>query len=118
MSGWYALHARFGKLPMKALLAPAIHYAREGFPVTEVIAAAWARNLERLEAASEAGDLTNFRETYLIDGRPPRHGQVFRNPDAGARRSRCSPRAGRDAFYHAAPWPGRWRATSSASAAT
>jgi gamma-glutamyltranspeptidase/glutathione hydrolase len=41
VDGWFALHAKFGRLPMKTLLAPAIAYAREGFPVSEVIAAGW-----------------------------------------------------------------------------
>src|ERR1041384_2749574 len=42
VDGWFELHSKFGKIPMKELLQPAIAYARDGFPVTEVIAQAWA----------------------------------------------------------------------------
>ena len=42
VDGWFELHGKFGKLPMKELLQPAISYARNGFPVTEVIAEGWA----------------------------------------------------------------------------
>ena len=40
VDGWFALHGRFGKLPMTEILAPAIRYAKDGFPVTQVIGAA------------------------------------------------------------------------------
>ncbi len=49
VDGWFELHDRFGKLPMTEVLAPAIGYAREGFPVTEVIADDWQRNARVLE---------------------------------------------------------------------
>ena len=42
VDGWFELHHRFGKLPMSEVLAPAIQYAREGFPVSELIAYYWA----------------------------------------------------------------------------
>src|SRR5256714_6969961 len=38
VDGWYALHDKFGKMPMAELLAPAISYARDGFPVSQYIA--------------------------------------------------------------------------------
>jgi gamma-glutamyltranspeptidase/glutathione hydrolase len=41
VDGWFELHGRFGRLPMKDLLAPAIEYARDGFPVSELIAYYW-----------------------------------------------------------------------------
>src|SRR3954463_7491855 len=48
VDGWFELHRKFGKIPMKELLQPAIDYARNGFPVTEVIAEGWARNAKLL----------------------------------------------------------------------
>ena len=48
VDGWFALHGRFGKLPMKRLLAPTIEYANTGFPVTELIAHYWALSVPRL----------------------------------------------------------------------
>ncbi|MCP3429802.1 gamma-glutamyltransferase, partial [Opacimonas viscosa] len=63
VDGWFALHEKFGKLPMSALLTPSIKYAREGFPVSEVIAYYWQMNKERI------GHYDGFAETFLIDGK-------------------------------------------------
>lgn len=78
VAGWDALRARFGALPMRDILAPAIFYADQGFPVTEVIANGWAGGLKLLSAEPNAA------RTYLIDGKAPRAGQPFRNPDLAA----------------------------------
>jgi len=75
VAGWDALRARLGTLPMADLLAAAIWYADEGFPVSDVIAAHWAALKQKLE--SEPG----ARKTYLPGGRAPLAGEVFRNPD-------------------------------------
>ena len=75
VAGWDALRTRLGTLPMAELLAAAIWYADEGFPVSDVIAAHWATLKQKLE--SEPG----ARKTYLPGGRTPRAGEVFRNPD-------------------------------------
>ncbi len=77
VDGWFTLHDRFGKLPMAELLAPAIRYAREGFPVTELIAHYWHLN------AAGRRDQPGFADTFLPDGRAPRKGEVFRNPGLG-----------------------------------
>ncbi len=103
VDGWFELHAKFGRLPMKDLLAPAISYARDGFPVTELIAYYWDRNMTRLGENFDKGDgpieeFANARATYLVDGRAPRHGQVFRNPDL-ARTYQLIAEGGRDAYY-------------------
>jgi gamma-glutamyltranspeptidase/glutathione hydrolase len=92
VAGWDALRSRLGSLPFSEILAPAIHYAENGFPLSEVIARGWARSQEML--ASHA----NSKETYLIDGRPPRAGEVFRNPDLAASLRRIAER-GRDGYY-------------------
>jgi gamma-glutamyltranspeptidase/glutathione hydrolase len=75
VAGWNALRAKFGALPMREILAPAIFYADQGFPVTEVDAGEWAGSLKLLAAEPNAA------HTYLIDGKPPRTGQMFRNRD-------------------------------------
>src|SRR4051794_38204586 len=75
VAGWEALRARLGTQPMAALLAPAIHYAEEGFPVSDLIAAHWATLAAKLEAEPPAA------KTYLPEGRAPRGGEVFRNAD-------------------------------------
>jgi gamma-glutamyltranspeptidase/glutathione hydrolase len=92
VDGWFMLHERFGKVPMARVLAPAIGYARDGFPVTEVIALDWARNVARLES------YPNFKETFMPGGRAPRHGEVFRNPLLARTLERIA-EGGRDAFY-------------------
>ena len=74
VAGWDAMRSRFGKLPMADLLAPAIYYADEGFPVTDVIADFWAGGATRLALEPLAA------ETFLPGGRAPRAGEIFRNP--------------------------------------
>ena len=91
VAGWQALGDRFGTKPLAELLAPAIRYADEGFPVGEVTAEAWAAAATKLASPSAA-------RTYLVDGRPPRAGQVFRNPDLARSLGRIAER-GRAGFY-------------------
>jgi gamma-glutamyltranspeptidase/glutathione hydrolase len=92
VDGWFELHGRFGTLPMKDVLAPAIRYAREGFPLTELIAFYWGLSVPRLS------QFPGFTETFTIDGRAPEKGEVFKNP-ALASTLETLAREGRDAFY-------------------
>ncbi|HET6568020.1 MAG TPA: gamma-glutamyltransferase [Rhodothermales bacterium] len=100
VDGWFTLHDRFGSLPMEKILAPAIRYAREGFPVTPVTAHYWqVDGIEGLEADSDiSGTLDNLLETFSIDGHAPRAGEVFRNPDLAGTLEQIA-EGGRDAFY-------------------
>ena len=91
VAGWQALRDRFGTKPLSELLAPAIHYASEGFPVGEITAEAWAAASGRVGAPSAS-------RTYLPGGRPPAPGQLFKNPDLARSLSRIAER-GRDGFY-------------------
>ena len=75
VGGWAALHKRYGKLPWKDLFQPAIAYARDGFPVTERIAASW-EGTAALYAKPEAAP-----HIFLPGGKPPAVGEIFRNPD-------------------------------------
>ena len=93
VAGWQALRDRFGTLGFPTLLAPAIHYAESGFPVTEQVARMWGRAVEKLSANPYT------RATFLLDGvRAPREGDVFRNPDLGRTLRRIAEQ-GRDGFY-------------------
>src|SRR5215470_8866755 len=74
VKGWEMLRARFGTLPLADLLAPAIFYADDGFPVTDVIANAWNAATRKLSA--DPGSAA----TFLPNGRAPRSGEVFKNP--------------------------------------
>ncbi len=99
VDGWFALHQRFGKLPMDQVLAPASQYAREGFPVSQLVAYYWARNFRGFERmAKDIEEIDNAKRTYLINGQPPAHGQIFKNPDL-ARTYDLLAKGGRDAYY-------------------
>ncbi|MGQ9897931.1 MAG: gamma-glutamyltransferase [Acidobacteriota bacterium] len=92
VDGWFELHGRFGQLPMKDLLAPAIGYARDGFPVSELIAYYWERNVAAL------AQFPNVCEVYAPGGRTPRKGEVFRNPQLAATLEKIAA-GGREVFY-------------------
>jgi len=92
VDGWFTLHERLGRLPMDAILAPAIEYAERGFPVSELIAHYWEISVRRL------ADQPGFLATFSREGRAPGEGEVWRNP-ALARTYRLLAEGGRDAFY-------------------
>ncbi len=74
VDGWYEMHDMFGRLPMKDILLPAITYAREGFPVTEVIAYYLDKGTQLLK------DYPNIKEVYMPGGKAPSKGEIFKNP--------------------------------------
>jgi len=93
VDAWAELHKKFGKLKFADDLAPAIHYAEEGFPVTDLIAFYWHFGPELYKGLPGA-----FTETYTINGHTPGKGDVFKNP-ALANTLRLIGEKGRDAFY-------------------
>ena len=99
VDGWFAMHERFGKLPMSEVLAPAIDYARDGFPVSPVIAYYFERNLARFkQVAPMIEELDNAMTTYFTDDKAPLVGEVFRNPDLADTLALLA-EEGRSAFY-------------------
>lgn len=92
VDGWFEMHKKFGSLPMKTILQPAIDYARNGFPVTELIAHYWAANARNLEK------YPNFRDIFMPGGKAPARGELFRNAYL-ANTLETIARDGRDAFY-------------------
>jgi gamma-glutamyltranspeptidase/glutathione hydrolase len=92
VDGWFELHARFGSKDMKEILAPAIAYAREGFPVTELIAYYMDRSVARI------GKYPGFAETYMPNGHTPRKGEIFKNPRLANTLEKIAT-GGRDEFY-------------------
>src|SRR5436853_4406019 len=76
VDAWAELHKKFGKLKLSDDVAPAIHYAEEGFPVTELIAYYWALGPRLYKGLPGA-----FLETYTLDGkgRTPAKGDIFKN---------------------------------------
>jgi gamma-glutamyltranspeptidase/glutathione hydrolase len=103
VDAWFALHQKFGKLPMSEVLQPAIDYANNGFPVTELIALYWKGNMAAFEKNKGLiEELDNARHTYQIPdahgGHTPAQGEIFKNPDL-ARTLSIIAKDGRDAFY-------------------
>src|SRR5690348_4506764 len=96
VDAWAELHKKFGKLKLSDDLAPAIRYAEEGFPVTDLIAYYWAFGPRLYKGLPGA-----FLETYTLDGkgRTPAKGDIFKNP-ALATTLRLIGERGRDGFYH------------------
>ena len=91
VSGWGALNGRFGRLPLSDVLEPAIIHAREGFPVTPVIAGHW----QSVDAVSHPG----LARVYAPSGRIPISGDLFRNPEV-AQFLETIAREGAGSFYH------------------
>ncbi len=99
VDGWFALHGRWGKLGMDEVLAPAANYAEIGFPMSPVIAAAFAANQRRFDQrAAMIEELENARALYFPGGSSPSVGSIFRNPDL-AKTLRTLGTEGRESFY-------------------
>ena len=92
VDGWFELHGKFGKLGMNDILAPAIDYAENGFPVSELIAWYMERSSYSLQR------FPGFKETYMPNGHTPRKGEIFKNPYL-ANTLRQIATGGREAFY-------------------
>jgi gamma-glutamyltranspeptidase/glutathione hydrolase len=75
VAGWEKLHRRFGRLPWRDLFRPAIYYAENGFPVTELIQWDWENTNSRLS--------DDARKLYLPNASAPKVGEIFRNPQIG-----------------------------------
>ncbi|KPF85536.1 gamma-glutamyltransferase [alpha proteobacterium AAP38] len=99
VAGWVELHKKYGKLPLDKVLAPAIAYANDGFPLSPFIAKGWAANFRRFEQmGSVIEELDNAKKTFLIDGKAPVAGQIFHNPDLAKSLSLVA-KGGHDAYY-------------------
>ncbi|GIX47806.1 MAG: gamma-glutamyltranspeptidase [Candidatus Tectimicrobiota bacterium] len=92
IDAFWEAHQRHGRLPFAALFEPAIYYASEGFPVSEIIAAQWQQAVPLLSQYPTSA------RTYLIDGKAPRPGDVHRQPEL-ARTLRLLAAGGREVFY-------------------
>ncbi|MEP0355440.1 gamma-glutamyltransferase [Paraglaciecola sp.] len=92
VDGWFELHEKFGSLPMTALLSPSIEYAKNGFPVSELIAHYMQLSVPKL------GKFLGFKETYMPNGKAPVKGQIFTNKDLAVTYEKIAT-GGREAFY-------------------
>lgn len=96
VDGWNELHKRFGKLPVSGLLHPAIQYARQGYPVTELIAFYWKRNANLLKK------YPGFLDVFMPNGKAPEKGQMFKNPALASTLELLSKKGLRE-FYEGKP---------------
>lgn len=92
VDGWSKLLSRFGTKKFPDVLSPAIHYARDGFPVPELDAADWADLENELRADKNAA------AAFLVNGHSPKLGEVFRNKDLALSLELIA-RGGADTFY-------------------
>ncbi|MFQ5652315.1 MAG: gamma-glutamyltransferase [bacterium] len=92
VDGWFELHKKFGTLDMKEILAPTIKYAREGFPVSELIAYYWGRSAPFLQKYE------GFKETFMPGGHAPKKGEIFKNPRLANTLEKIAA-GGRDVYY-------------------
>jgi gamma-glutamyltranspeptidase/glutathione hydrolase len=95
VDGWFELHKKFGKLKMKTILQPAIDYAENGFPLSELIAYYWGRSVQLFK------DYENFQKLYAPGGKLLGKGDIFKNPEL-ANTYRLIAEKGRDAYYKGA----------------
>ncbi|HUI25716.1 MAG TPA: gamma-glutamyltransferase [Candidatus Kryptonia bacterium] len=96
MHAWCCALDRFGSLPLATVLEAAIHYAADGFPVSEIISHQW-----NLIVSSRVLRHPDALRTFTLDGRAPRLGEIFSNPTL-ARSLELLADGGCDAFYRGA----------------
>jgi gamma-glutamyltranspeptidase/glutathione hydrolase len=97
-AGWRDLHERFGVLSFSALFEDAIAYAERGYPVSPMVAYHWDRAVAYLNSTLDGLEYTEWRRVFAPDGRAPRAGERFANPDA-ARTLRLIAETRAEAFY-------------------
>jgi gamma-glutamyltranspeptidase / glutathione hydrolase len=92
VDGWSELLSKYGTVPMSRVVAPAIDYSKNGYPVSEIISGQWMGSEPKL-----AGDRASAA-TFLPNGHPPQPGEIFANPKLAATLELIG-KYGRDAFY-------------------
>ena len=92
VDGWFEMHDKFGEITIQEVLDPAIKYAEDGFPVTELVA-------YYMEVADKNfNKYPNFKETYYVNESTPKKGEIFKNPDL-ANTFKLIAKKGRKGFY-------------------
>src|SRR5579862_1978338 len=95
VAGWQAMRDKFATMKFDKLLAPAIYYAENGYPVTEIISQEW-NGSEKIRA-----NQPGFKETYMPGGHSPKTGEIFKNPALAASLKLVAEK-GRNGFYKGA----------------
>ena len=92
VDGWFEMHDRYGRLSMLEIFQPAISYAEDGFPVSEVVSWLWKEN------AQSRAEYEGFRKIFMPNGRAPTKGELFKNPALASTYKKIAT-MGRDEFY-------------------
>ncbi len=79
-SAWTELSGKFGKLPLSEVIAPAVTYAREGFPVSPVTAFYWKKAWEKYSKELKGKEFSSWFEVFTPRGRPPKAGEIWKSP--------------------------------------
>ncbi|GAB7386470.1 gamma-glutamyltransferase family protein [Bacillaceae bacterium] len=80
-AAWAALSKRFGKLPFGEVLAPAIRYGEQGYPVSPVLAHYWEKAFRDYVRELQGEEFVEWFKTFAPEGRAPRPGELWRSPD-------------------------------------
>jgi len=99
VDAWWTLHQKFGKLPWRDLFQPAIRHATEGAPIIQNVAF-YVGSSERIfnKPENHIEEVANFNRLWVKDGKTPREGEIFRNPEL-ANTYRLIAEGGGRAFY-------------------
>ncbi|MTI96478.1 MAG: gamma-glutamyltransferase family protein [Firmicutes bacterium] len=95
---WAELSRRFGRLPLKTVLAPAIRYARDGYPISPTLGHYWRRGWEVYNEQLKGPEFAAWFETFAPNGRPPEIGEIWRSPDHASTLEQIADTDG-EAFY-------------------
>ncbi|MFD0677571.1 MULTISPECIES: gamma-glutamyltransferase family protein [unclassified Paenibacillus] len=97
-ASWVALSERFGRLPLTEVLAPAIRYAEQGFPVSPTISSYWKLGHDNIRALNDELLFASWMDVFVPGGRTPRSGELWRSPDH-ARTLRSIAETNAESFY-------------------
>ncbi|MBU9719906.1 MULTISPECIES: gamma-glutamyltransferase family protein [Bacillaceae] len=97
-AAWAELSERFGKLPLKEVLQPAIDYAREGYPLSPTLAYFWERGAAAYSSVLKGEEFENWFGTFAPNGKAPKAGEMWRSEDH-ARTLEAIAEANAEAFY-------------------
>jgi gamma-glutamyltranspeptidase/glutathione hydrolase len=96
-SAWASLSGKFGRLPLTDVLAPAIQYAEEGYPVSPIIGRLWQEGF-RTFSAEKGEEFGPWFDLFAPGGRPPAIGEVWRSPGHAATLQSIA-ETGAESFY-------------------
>ncbi|MEK4487665.1 gamma-glutamyltransferase family protein [Psychrobacillus sp. FSL H8-0484] len=79
-AAWAALSEKFGKLPLKEVLLPAIRYAEEGYPLTPILGKYWKLAYHKFKTSFTSEEFTSWFETFAPNGKVPEVGEMWNSP--------------------------------------